>query len=108
MRLEGRKALVTGGASGIGAAIAARLSAEGAEVWVGDVNVEGAEKVAGEITGHAVELDVTDLEAARAAVAAVGEPDILVNNAGTDEFGFYVYISQEQWRRVLDINLGGV
>ncbi|HWA53057.1 MAG TPA: SDR family NAD(P)-dependent oxidoreductase, partial [Solirubrobacterales bacterium] len=54
MRLEGRKALVTGGASGIGAAIAARLAAEGAEVWVGDVDTEGAERVAGEVNGHAV------------------------------------------------------
>jgi len=108
MRLEGRKALVTGGAGGIGAAIAARLAAEGAEVWVGDIDTEGAERVAGEVNGHPLELDVTDLEAAGAAIAAVGAPDILVNNAGTDEFGFFVYVSQEQWRRVLDINLGGV
>jgi 2-hydroxycyclohexanecarboxyl-CoA dehydrogenase len=108
MRLEGKKALVTGGASGIGAATAARLAAEGAEVWVGDLNVEGAEKVAGEIAGHAVELDVTDLEAARNAVGAVGDLDVLVNNAGMDNFGFFVYVSQEQWQQVLDINLGGV
>ena len=108
MRLEGRKALVTGGASGIGAAIAARLAAEGAEVWVGDVNTAGAEKVAGEIAGHAIELDVTDLESARAAVEAAGTLDILVNNAGTDEFGFFTYTKPEQWKRVLDINLGGV
>jgi 2-hydroxycyclohexanecarboxyl-CoA dehydrogenase len=108
MRLEGKKALVTGGASGIGAAVAARLSAEGAEVWVGDINLPGAEKIADEVAGHAVELDVTDLEAARAAVAAVGAPDILVNNAGMDNFGFFVYVTQEQWRQVLDINLGGV
>src|SRR5690349_13184656 len=107
MRLEGRKALVTGGASGIGAATAARLSAEGAEVWIGDLNLEGAEQVAAEIAGHAVELDVTELDAARAAVAAVGEPDILVNNAGMDNFGFFVYVSPEQWRQTLDINLGG-
>jgi 2-hydroxycyclohexanecarboxyl-CoA dehydrogenase len=109
MRLEGRKALVTGGASGIGAAIAARLAAEGAEVWVGDIDTEGAEKVAGEVNGHAVELDVTDVESARAAVAAAGGTlDILVNNAGTDEFGFFTYTTPEQWRRVLDINLVGV
>jgi 2-hydroxycyclohexanecarboxyl-CoA dehydrogenase len=108
VRLEGRKALVTGGAGGIGAAIAARLAAEGAEVWVGDVNVEGAEKVAGEIAGHAVELDVTDLESAQAAVDAAGPLDVLVNNAGTDEFGFFTYTSPEQWQRVLAINLTGV
>ncbi len=108
MRLEGRKALVTGGASGIGAAICARLAAEGAEVWVGDIDVEGAERVAGEISGHAVELDVTDLEAARAAIEAIGTPHVLVNNAGTDEFGFFTYTTPEQWQRLIAINLVGV
>jgi len=108
MRLEGRKALVTGGASGIGAAVAARLAAEGAEVWVGDVNVEGAEKVAGEVAGHALALDVTDLEAAKAAVEETGPLDILVNNAGTDEFGFFTYTTPEQWQKVIGINLFGV
>ncbi len=109
MRLEGRKALVTGGASGIGAAIAARLAAEGAEVWVGDIDTSGAERVAGEVNGHAIELDVTEIESARAAVeAAGGTLDILVNNAGTDEFGFFTYTTPEQWQRVLAINLVGV
>jgi 2-hydroxycyclohexanecarboxyl-CoA dehydrogenase len=108
MRLEGRKALVTGGASGIGAAIAARLAAEGAEVWVGDINLPGAESVAGEVAGHALELDVTDPQAAREAVAAVGRLDVLVNNAGTDEFGFFVYTTPEQWERVIGVNLRGV
>jgi 2-hydroxycyclohexanecarboxyl-CoA dehydrogenase len=108
MRLEGRKALVTGGASGIGAAIAARLAAEGAEVWVGDIDVEGAEKVAGEIAGHPLKLDVTDLDDAAAVVAAAGTLDILVNNAGTDEFGFFTQTTPQQWQRVIAINLVGV
>jgi 2-hydroxycyclohexanecarboxyl-CoA dehydrogenase len=108
MRLDGKKALVTGGASGIGAAIAERLAAEGAEVWVGDIDVPGAEKVAGEINGHAVELDVTDLDSAKAAVDAIGDLPILVNNAGTDEFGFFPLTTPEQWQRVIDINLNGV
>jgi 2-hydroxycyclohexanecarboxyl-CoA dehydrogenase len=108
MRLDGRKALVTGGASGIGAAIAERLAAEGAEVWVGDVNMEGAEKVAGEVNGHPIELDVTDLGAAKAAVEEIGEIAILVNNAGVDEFGFFPTTTPEQWQRVIDINLNGV
>lgn len=108
VRLEGRKALVTGGASGIGAAIAARLAAEGAEVWVGDIDVEGAGKVAGEVNGHAVELDVTEIESAQAAVAAAGTLDILVNNAGTDEFGFFTQTTPQQWQRVIAINLVGV
>ncbi len=109
MRLEGRKALVTGGASGIGAATAARLAAEGAEVWIGDLNLEGAEKVASEISGHAVLLDVTDLDTAHAAVAAAGGTlDILVNNAGMDEFGFFPKTTPEQWAKVVAVNLTGV
>jgi 2-hydroxycyclohexanecarboxyl-CoA dehydrogenase len=108
MRLEGKRALVTGGASGIGAAIAARLAAEGAEVWVGDINVAGAEKVAAEIAGHPLELDVTDLESAGAAVEAAGGLEILINNAGTDEFGFFTQTTPQQWQRVIAINLVGV
>ena len=108
MRLEGRKALVTGGASGIGAATARRLAAEGAEVWVGDLNEEGAEAVASEISGHHLVLDVTDLDSARAAVDAAGTLDILVNNAGTDEFGFFTQTTPEQWQKVIAVNLNGV
>jgi 2-hydroxycyclohexanecarboxyl-CoA dehydrogenase len=108
MRLEGRRALVTGGAQGIGAAIAARLAAEGAEVWIGDIDLEGAKRSAEEANGHAIELDVTEPESARAAVEAVGTPDILVNNAGTDEFGFFTFTTPEQWQRLIAINLGGV
>jgi len=108
MRLEGRRALVTGGAGGIGAAVAARLAAEGAEVWVGDLDAEGAGRVAAEINGHAVDLDVSDPESAKAAIEATGTLDILVNNAGTDEFGFFTYTTPEQWQRLLGVNLGGV
>src|SRR5687768_393701 len=89
MRLEGKNALVTGGASGIGAAISRRLAAEGAKVTIGDIQTDLAEEVAGEISAEVVELDVTDLESARAAVEATGTLDILINNAGTDEFGFF-------------------
>jgi 2-hydroxycyclohexanecarboxyl-CoA dehydrogenase len=109
MRFEGRKALVTGGASGIGAAIARRLAAEGADVTIGDLNLEGAKEVAGEISGHAVELDVTDLDSAKEAVeGAGGQIDVLVNNAGTDEFGFFAQTTPEQWEKVLAVNLNGV
>src|SRR5262249_49536500 len=73
-----------------------------------DVNTEGAERVAGEIAGHSLELDVTDLDSARAAFEATGTVDILVNNAGTDEFGFFTYTTPEQWEKVVAINLGGV
>ena len=99
---------MTGAASGIGAAIAARSAAEGAEVWVADIDLAGAERVAAEISGHPIELDVTELGSARAALEATGTIDILVNNAGTDEFGFFTYTTPEQWQRVLAVNLGGV
>jgi 2-hydroxycyclohexanecarboxyl-CoA dehydrogenase len=109
VRLEGRTALVTGGAGGIGAAIARRLAAEGAEVTVGDLNLEGATEVAGEISGLPIELDVTDLGSAEAAVESAGVPiDILINNAGTDEFGFFSQTTPEQWQKVLAVNLNGV
>ena len=108
MRLEGRKALVTGGASGIGAAIAARLAAEGAKVWIGDINEEGAGEVAGEIGAESLLLDVTDPDSARAAAEATGTLDVLVNNAGTDEFGFFAQTEPDLWRRLIDINLIGV
>jgi NAD(P)-dependent dehydrogenase (short-subunit alcohol dehydrogenase family) len=108
MRLEGRKALVTGGASGIGAAIAARLAAEGADVVIGDVNADGAAEVAGEIGAESVALDVTDLEAATGVAAEYGPFPILVNNAGTDQFGFFTDTGPEVWQRLLAVNLVGV
>lgn len=108
MRLEARKALVTGGAGGIGVAISRRLAAEGAEVWVGDLDWEGASEVAAEISGHAVALDVTDRESAQTAFDEIGELDVLINNAGTDEFGFFNQTTPDMWERVLAVNLGGV
>jgi len=108
MRLEGRTALVTGGASGIGAAIARRLAAEGAAVAIGDIDTDRAEAVASEISGQALELDVTSLNSAKAAVESVGRVDVLVNNAGTDQFGFFTQTTPEQWEIVLAVNLRGV
>ena len=108
MRLEGRRALVTGGASGIGAAIAARLAAEAAEVVIGDVNEPGAVEMAGEIGGQGTHLDVTDPASAGAVATSQGPFDILVNNAGTDDFGFFTDMTPERWRRLLAVNLEGV
>jgi len=108
--LAGHRALVTGGASGIGAAVAARLAADGAAVVIGDIDHAGARAQAERCQGaEAVHLDVTDPASARAAVAGAGPFDILVNNAGIDLAGvFFGDVTPDQWRRLLAVNLEGV
>jgi 2-hydroxycyclohexanecarboxyl-CoA dehydrogenase len=112
MRLEGRTALVTGGASGIGAATCRRLAAEGAKVAVTDLNLERALEVAAEVSGAAFELDVRSTASVTAAVGGaeeeLGPTDVLVNNAGYDEFGFFTTTDEGLWDRVLAVNLRGV
>jgi 2-hydroxycyclohexanecarboxyl-CoA dehydrogenase len=112
LRLAERTALVTGGASGIGAATCRRLAAEGARVAVSDLNADGAREVADEIDGAAYELDVRSDASIRAAVEAaerdLGPIDVLVNNAGYDEWGWFTDTDPELWDRVLAVNLRGV
>jgi 2-hydroxycyclohexanecarboxyl-CoA dehydrogenase len=112
MRLEGRTALVTGAASGIGAATCRRLAAEGAEVAVTDVQLAPAEGLAAELGGGAYELDVRSTASIGAAIermeADLGPVDVLVNNAGYDEFGFFTRTDEAMWDRVLAVNLRGV
>jgi 2-hydroxycyclohexanecarboxyl-CoA dehydrogenase len=112
LRLAERTALVTGGASGIGAATCRRLAAEGARVAVTDLNLDGARQVADEISGGAYELDVRSEESIGAAVEAaqsdLGPIDVLVNNAGYDEWAWFTQTDPALWDRVLAVNLRGV
>jgi 2-hydroxycyclohexanecarboxyl-CoA dehydrogenase len=108
MRLEGKRALVTGGASGIGAATSRRLAAEGADVVIADLNGDGAREIAGEIDGQAVVVDVTQPRSVQDAVEATGPFDIVVNNAGNDRFGFFTNTDETLWDFVVDVNLKGV
>lgn len=107
-RLSGRRAVVTGGGRGIGAGIARRLAEEGARVLVADIDLEPARAVSREIGGEAVELDVSDPEAVRAALGGERTVDVLVNNAGYDEFCWFTEVTPAQWRRMLAVNLEGV
>ena len=114
--LKDRTVLVTGGANGIGAAIARRLAEEGCAVGILDMDAAAGEKVAGEIKAaggraslHAV--DITDYDAVARAVeafeAAFGPVAFLVNNAGWDRAANFLDTTPEFWRQVVAINLFG-
>ncbi len=112
--LTGQFAIVTGAATGIGEAIARRLSSAGASVAVADIDEAAAAATAAQIpNAFPVHIDITNADSVSKAVAAVvakfGKIDILVNNAGTaGKVGTLVDQTEEEWRRVIDINLMGV
>ena len=109
LRLDGQLALVTGAASGIGAAAARRLAAEGALVVVADRDASGARDVADEVGGHAIALDVTDAVAVRTGIgevaALLGPIDVLVNNAGGGQLALFLDTSEDDWDRIVTLNL---
>src|SRR4051794_14614820 len=112
LRLDGQTAVVTGAATGIGEAIAVRLSQAGATVAIADLNAEAAKETAGRIGGGSfgVGCDVGDEKSIQAAVAEVlsrtGQISILVNNAGVAGRSAPVWEqSLEEWEQVLRINL---
>lgn len=117
MRLEGKSALVTGAAQGLGAALAERLLREGCNVVLADVSAEKvtetAVRMAAETGGATlgVRADVTDeagcAAMVKAAVDAFGRLDILVANAGILKAGDVRELSAGDWRRVVDVNLTG-
>ncbi|WP_166908342.1 SDR family oxidoreductase [Mycobacterium sp. DL440] len=113
----GKIALITGGASGIGAALATRLAGDGAEVWIADRQTDVAQELAqrlsvGGTPAHAIELDVRDYESFERAVAQIveqsGRIDYLFNNAGIGVGGEVDTYTLDDWNDVFDVNLRGV
>lgn len=113
MRLQGKSALVTGGASGFGAAIAETFAREGAKVTILDLNGGGAASVAEQIGGASVQGDVTKAADINAAVATAqdrgGALDIVVNNAGwTHRNKPMLDVTEEEYDRLYDINVRSI
>lgn len=116
MRLIDKVAIITGGGSGIGKETAIRFAEEGAKVVIWDVNLTEAEKTVEEIkniggTGKAYKVDVTNREQIEETVDNILEEfhkiDILINNAGITMDATLMKMTEEQWDRVIDINLKG-
>lgn len=116
MRLKNKIALITGGGSGIGEATVLRFSEEGAKVVINDVNVDNANSVAEKVKAKDCEALVciadvckkNDVEnMVKQTLKQFGRLDILVNNAGINRDSFAKKMSEEQWDKVIDINLKG-
>lgn len=114
MRFDGKSAIITGAASGIGRAVAVKLASEGARVVVCDRNIDGIQDVAHAIGPAALPmtLDVAEEASCQAvverAVAENGSLDIVCNIAGVLDFGRFADVDQSRWDRVMSVNLGGV
>lgn len=115
MQLQGKTAIVTGGASGIGAEIVRAFVREGAAVCVADLNLEASQRLADEVGGAPraipVRMDVTDEDEVErgvdAAAARLGGIDVLVSNAGIQHLDEIVDVSFVNWRRMLAVHLDG-
>src|SRR5271154_2038722 len=108
-RLDGKHALVTGGASGIGMATCRELVSAGAHVYIADLNFAGAEALAAELgSAHPLRMDVTQPDSIAAALQQISRLDILLNNAGTAHVGDILRSELEDLSRLLDVNVKSV
>ena len=110
-RLDGKTALITGGAQGIGLAGATLFASEGAKVFIADINEAKGREAAAGIGATFIRCDVSKADEARAAVDACGSPDILYNNAGIYWAGHdarLTDVSEDDWDRVISVNLRSV
>jgi NAD(P)-dependent dehydrogenase (short-subunit alcohol dehydrogenase family) len=109
MELDGRHTVITGAAGGIGSALARRFAAEGAAVTVADRDLAGAEAVAGEIGGAAIEVDVADPESIGTLVAGAGEAngpiDLFWSNAGIAGPMGGPEVTDAEWQEIWEVNL---
>ncbi|WP_272995901.1 SDR family NAD(P)-dependent oxidoreductase [Paraglaciecola agarilytica] len=106
--LSGKRAFVTGGSKGIGAAIVRALCAKGCEVVFAARDEESAQSLCAETSATAVIFDLLNLQETHDIVSANGPFDILVNNAGMDQHAFFTKTTMEEWRYLLTINLEAV
>src|SRR5262245_53644606 len=104
-RFEGKVAIVTGGGSGIGRAIATRLAAEGADLVVADLDGDRAGEVAADLGGRGVQADVTVAADVARLAAAAGAVDVLVNNAGGGRADDLYRIAEDAWDQEIALNL---
>jgi 2-keto-3-deoxy-L-fuconate dehydrogenase len=108
-RLDNKQALVTGGASGIGEATCRELARAGARVFVADISLEKAEKLAAELPyARAIQMDVTDENSIQAAAAQVEKLEILVNNAGIGHVGNIVHTKPADFDRLFEVNVKSI
>ncbi|KAI9367741.1 hypothetical protein BJX61DRAFT_527107 [Aspergillus egyptiacus] len=114
-RLQGKVAIVTGGGSGFGAAIATRFAEEGAKVIIADINTEGGEKVASSNADSLVfqRVDVTSVDDWKTVVdlafSKFGRLDVLINNAGTSYRNKpTLEVTESEWERVFNVNVKSV
>jgi 2-hydroxycyclohexanecarboxyl-CoA dehydrogenase len=106
--LQGRSVCVAGGASGIGAAVVRRLVAQGARVFIADLQADLLQHIMADTGANGAVVDVTDFDRVQEVVRHHGPFDILVNCVGVDQHAFFTQSTPQEWRRLMSVNLDSV